>query len=78
MLKKIQRISLIALLCLLAFFAFTVYRMETCGYDCGLFTVASGTATVVYYLVSFWLGLLSFAVLVGTSFYTMLKSRKKC
>ena len=77
MLRKIQRISLVAFICLLAIFAFAAYRMETCGYDCGLFVVSSGTATVVYYLASLWLGLLSLVVLFTTTLYALFKYRLK-
>jgi hypothetical protein len=62
---------------MLAIFAFAAYRMETCGYDCGLFSVSSGTATVFYYLVSLWLGLFALVILAGASFYSWLKSRRK-
>ncbi len=75
MLRKIRNISLIAFICLLAIFAFAAYRMETCGYDCGLFSVSSGTATVFYYLASLWLGLLALIVLLASTFYSLFKSR---
>ena len=77
MLRKIQRFSLVAFIFLLAMFVFAAYRMETCGYDCGLFTVSSGTATVVYYLASLWLGLLSLVALLASTLYTLFKPRFK-
>jgi len=43
--------------------------MNTCGYDCGMFSVTSGGATVIYYLMSLGLGIISFAILVGVSVY---------
>ena len=77
MLRKIKSISLIAFISLLAIFAFSAYRMETCGYDCGLFSVSSGTATVFYYLASLWLGLLALTVLLVSILYSLFKSRFK-
>ncbi|RZF93525.1 hypothetical protein EXT42_06550 [Pseudoalteromonas sp. CO302Y] len=77
MLRKIKVISLIALICLLVMFTFAAYRMETCGYDCGLFSVSSGTATVFYYLASLWLGLLALIVLLASTFYSIFKTRFK-
>ncbi len=38
----------------LVIFVWSMYRMETCGYDCGLFTVLTGPTVVVVYLLSFW------------------------
>ncbi|TLU62026.1 hypothetical protein FE810_13110 [Thalassotalea litorea] len=35
-------------------FAWSLYRNETCGYDCGLFTVSSGPTVVGVYVLSFW------------------------
>ena len=77
MLRKIQRISLVAFIFLLTIFVFAAYRMETCGYDCGLFAVSSGTATIFYYLASLWLGLLALVVLLASTLYTLFKSRFK-
>lgn len=77
MLRKIKVISLIALICLLAMFTFAAYRMETCGYDCGLFSVSSGTTTVFYYLASLWLGLIALIVLLASTFYSIFKTRFK-
>ena len=38
----------------LTLFSWALYRNETCGYDCGLFTVSSGPTVVVIYILSFW------------------------
>jgi membrane protein implicated in regulation of membrane protease activity len=47
--------------------------MNTCVYDCGMFSVTSGGATVIYYLLSFWLAIISFAILVGVSIYIFIR-----
>lgn len=72
-LRKIQRISIMAFVVLLALFVAALYRMNTCGYDCGMFSVTSGGATVIYYLLSFWLAIISFAILVGVSIYIFIR-----
>ncbi len=72
-LKKIQRISALTFVLLFALFVAASYRMNTCGYDCGMFSVTSGGATVIYYLMSLGLGIISFAILVGVSVYIFIK-----
>ncbi len=43
-------------------FVWAMYRMETCGYDCGLYSVSSGPTVVVVYLLSFLILVISFGV----------------
>ncbi|KTD98149.1 hypothetical protein ATS71_13745 [Pseudoalteromonas sp. H71] len=56
----------------LAVFAFSSYRMESCGYDCGLFVVGSGISTIVYYVLSFWISLIMAAI----GIYCLLRLRR--
>ncbi len=72
-LRKIQRIIAVVFVLMLALFFAALYRMNTCGYDCGMFSLAFGGATVIYYLLSFWLGIISFAILAGVSIYIFIK-----
>jgi type III secretory pathway component EscU len=46
----------------LMIFASAMYRMETCGYDCGLFAISSGPTVVVVYLLSFWTSIIILGV----------------
>jgi len=72
-LRKTQRIIAVVFVLLLALFFAALYRMNTCGYDCGMFSASSGGATVIYYLLSLGLGIISFALLVGVSVYIFIK-----
>lgn len=73
---KLRKLAIsVFIFCFLAFL-WSLYRMETCGYDCGIFTLDSGGATVFYYLLSFWLGLASLATYLGATFY-LFKLRAK-
>lgn len=38
----------------LVIFFWSLYRNETCGYDCGLFTVSTVPTVVIAYMLSFW------------------------
>ncbi len=76
-LRKIQRIIAVVFVFLLALFFAALYRMNTCGYDCGMFSLSFGGAAVIYYLLSFWLGIISFAILAGVSVYIFIKPNFK-
>ena len=75
--NKARSISLSMFCICLVLFIGSAYRMETCGYDCGLFSVSVGIATVVYYAASFWLGIFSFAIFIGINIYRFIKLKSK-
>ena len=52
--RKEKTIYSVLIVLSLIIFAWSCYRMETCGYDCGIFTVTTGPTVVVVYLLSFW------------------------
>ena len=66
---KLRKLALLIFIFSFVVFLWSFYRMETCGYDCGIFSLHSGGATVIYYLLSFWLGVASLATFLGSSFY---------
>lgn len=69
--KKIQRVSALCFAVFCTLFIGTAYRMETCGYDCGLFSISAGMAVVVYYVIFFGLGLISLIAFVGVRLYIL-------
>ena len=69
--KKIQRVSALCFAVFCTLFIGAAYRMETCGYNCGLFSISSGMAVVVYYVIFFWLGLLSLTISLGAGLYIL-------
>jgi hypothetical protein len=73
---KLRKLALSVFIFCFVVFLWSFYRMEICGYDCGIFTLHSGGATVIYYLLSFWLGLASLATFLGATFY-LLKLKAK-
>jgi|GEM_PF-3506659 len=44
------------------FLLWSYYRNETCGYDCGLFSVSTGPTVVVVLILSFWLLVIIFSL----------------
>jgi hypothetical protein len=46
------------------FLSWSYYRNETCGYDCGLFSVSNGPTVVVVLLLSFWLFFISVSLIL--------------
>jgi hypothetical protein len=75
--KNVLVANTIAFVVFASVFSWSAYRMETCGYDCGLVSVSSGTATVVYYVISFWLGMFSLLVCLVAGFLLFKKSKLK-
>ena len=74
---KLRKFALLAFSFCFVVFLWSFYRMETCGYDCGIFTLYGGGAIVFYYLLSFWLVLAFLATFFGATFYLFkLKSKQ--
>ena len=69
----IKKVSSISLLLGFLIFIGSVYRMNTCGYDCGLFSVIGQPVTIVAWFIGVILAGLSMAVWLVAHWYSRTK-----